>query len=89
MRLGMRDAKWVCGGGWNSVSLTIVDVLQVCVLLDIDTDPPAVEEHHQNGDVLQNQAEKFHVKKTIGLMVSKSFQTESIMKYMLLAINTR
>jgi hypothetical protein len=38
-----------------SVLPTVVDVLQVCLLLDIDTDSPAVEENHQDGDVLRNK----------------------------------
>jgi hypothetical protein len=42
----------------SSVLPTIIDVFQVGVFLDIDADPPAVEEHHQDGDVLRNEEEK-------------------------------
>lgn len=42
----------------SSVLRTVIDVFQVGVFLDIDADPPAVEEHHQDGDVLRNEEEK-------------------------------
>ena len=41
-----------------SVLPTVVDVFQVCLLLDIDTNPPAVEENHQDGDVLRNEKQR-------------------------------
>jgi hypothetical protein len=42
----------------SSVLRTIIDVFQVGVLLDIDADPPAVEQYHQDRDVLQSEEEK-------------------------------
>jgi hypothetical protein len=41
-----------------SVLPTVVDVFQVCLLLHIDTDPPAVEENHQDGDVLRKERQR-------------------------------
>jgi len=41
-----------------SVLPTVVDVFQVCLLLDIDTDPPTVEENHQDGDILRNKKQR-------------------------------
>jgi hypothetical protein len=43
---------------WSSVLRTVIYVFQVGVLLDIDTDPPAVDQYHQDRDVLQNEKEK-------------------------------
>lgn len=34
---------------------TIVDVLQIAVLFYVDTDSPRVEQHHQDGDILERQ----------------------------------
>jgi hypothetical protein len=45
----MREAKW------SSVLHTVIDVFQVGVFLDIDADPPAVQEYHQDRDVLRNE----------------------------------
>jgi hypothetical protein len=48
----MREAKR------SSALRTVVDVFQVSIFLDIDANPPAVEEDHQDGDVLRNEKEK-------------------------------
>jgi hypothetical protein len=52
LNLGIWEVKW------SYVLRTVIDVFQVGVFLDIDADPPAVEEHHQDGDVLRNEEEK-------------------------------
>jgi hypothetical protein len=50
--LGIWEAKW------SSVLPTVIDVFQVGVFLDIDADPPAIEENHQDRDILRNEEEK-------------------------------
>jgi hypothetical protein len=45
LKLGMQEATAVH---------TIIDVLQIHVFLDIEADSPAVQQHHQDGDVLWN-----------------------------------
>jgi hypothetical protein len=52
LNVGMLEAKQC------SVLPTVVDVLQVGVLLDIDANPPAVEQNHQDGDVLRTEKEE-------------------------------
>lgn len=39
----------------RTVLLTIINILQRLVLLDIDPDPPAVQQYNKNGDVLQKR----------------------------------
>lgn len=34
---------------------TIVDVLQVAVLFHVDADSPGIEQHHQDGDILERE----------------------------------
>jgi hypothetical protein len=43
---------------WISVLRTVIDVFQIGVFLDVDADPPAVEEYHQDGNVLRNEEQK-------------------------------
>jgi hypothetical protein len=45
-------------GQWSRVLRTVIDVFQVSVLLDIDADPPAVQEYHQDRDVLRTRQRK-------------------------------
>lgn len=40
----------------SAVLPTVIDVLQVRVLLDVEADSPAVQQHHEDGDVLWTRA---------------------------------